>query len=72
MFYFLFKAPNKIEGLHATGATPDIMILSTGPPQDSNSKVKEAVVTKPKSPLASPPRHERHYIQNIKVRQIEP
>lgn len=63
------QVPSKAEGLHATGATPDIMILPSGPPPDSNSKVvKEAVVTKPKSPLASPPRHERHYIQSVKVK----
>ncbi|GFY74520.1 leucine-rich repeat-containing protein 7 [Trichonephila inaurata madagascariensis] len=54
------------EGLHATGATPDIMILPTLPPKEANAKVKEAAVIKPKSPLSSPPKHERHYIPNIK------
>ncbi|GIY16604.1 leucine-rich repeat-containing protein 7 [Caerostris darwini] len=55
-----------VEGLHATGATPDIMILPTLPPKEANAKVKEAAVIKPKSPLSSPLKHERHYIPNIK------
>ncbi|KAF8777221.1 Erbin like protein [Argiope bruennichi] len=54
-----------VEGLHPTGATPDIMILPTLPPKES-SKVKEAAVIKPRSPVSSPPKHERHYIPNIK------
>ncbi|XP_054715521.1 erbin-like [Uloborus diversus] len=59
------QMPLKTENLHATGATPDIMILPNVPNQESNSQVKEAVVSKPKSPLASPSKHERHYIPNV-------
>ncbi|XP_042909223.1 uncharacterized protein [Parasteatoda tepidariorum] len=55
------------EGLHATGATPDIMILPTTVSNESNTPgVKEAVVARPKSPLTSPSKHERHYIPNVK------
>lgn len=49
----------------ATGATPDIMLLPTLPPKEGGAKVKEASVVK--SPLSSPPKHERHYIPNTKV-----
>ncbi|GIY63653.1 hypothetical protein CEXT_786151 [Caerostris extrusa] len=42
------------------------MILPTLPPKEANAKVKEAAVIKPKSPLSSPLKHERHYIPNIK------